>query len=49
MSPEQARTAREANHRSDLWSVAVMLYEIVSGREAFPAPTEFARCRCSGR
>jgi serine/threonine-protein kinase len=43
MSPEQARSAREADHRSDLWSVAVMLYEIVTGREAFPAPTEFAR------
>jgi len=43
MSPEQARSAREADHRSDLWSVAVMLYEIITGRQCFVAPTEFAR------
>jgi len=43
MSPEQARSARDADHRSDLWSVAIMLYEVVTGRQAFPAPTEFAR------
>jgi serine/threonine protein kinase len=43
MSPEQARSARDADHRSDLWSVAVMLYEILTGRQTFIAPTEFAR------
>jgi eukaryotic-like serine/threonine-protein kinase len=43
MSPEQARSARDADHRSDLWSVAVMFYEILTGRQAFVAPTEFAR------
>ncbi len=43
MSPEQARSARDADHRSDLWSVAVMLYEILTGRQAFAAATEFAR------
>jgi len=43
MSPEQARSARDADHRSDLWSVAVMLYEILTGKQAFAAPTEFAR------
>jgi serine/threonine protein kinase len=43
MSPEQARSAREADHRSDLWSVAVMLYEILTGRQAFVGATEFAR------
>lgn len=43
MSPEQARSARDADHRSDLWSVAVMLYEILTGKQAFTAPTEFAR------
>jgi serine/threonine protein kinase len=43
MSPEQARSARDADHRSDLWSVAVMLYEILTGRQTFVAPTEFAR------
>ena len=43
MSPEQARSARDADHRSDLWSVAVMLYEVLTGRQAFVASTEFAR------
>jgi serine/threonine protein kinase len=43
MSPEQAKSARDADHRSDLWSVAVMLYEVLTGRQAFVAPTEFAR------
>ena len=43
MAPEQARSARDADHRSDLWSVAVMLYEILTGRQPFVAPTEFAR------
>jgi serine/threonine-protein kinase len=43
MSPEQARSARDADHRSDLWSVAVMLYEVITGRQAFEAPTDFAR------
>jgi serine/threonine protein kinase len=43
MSPEQARSARDADHRSDLWSVAVMLYEIMTGRQAFEGPTDFAR------
>lgn len=43
MSPEQARSARDADHRSDLWSVAVMLYEIITGRQAFEGPTDFAR------
>jgi serine/threonine-protein kinase len=43
MSPEQARSARDADHRSDLWSVAVMLYEILTGKQAFTGATEFAR------
>jgi len=43
MSPEQARSARDADHRSDLWSVAVMLYEIITGRQAFVGATEFVR------
>ena len=43
MSPEQARSARDADHRSDLWSVAVMLYEILTGKQAFTGATEFVR------
>ena len=43
MSPEQIRNAKEVDPRSDLWSAAVLLYEMLTGRVAFPAPTEYAR------
>jgi serine/threonine-protein kinase len=43
MSPEQIRNAKDVDLRTDLWAVGVMFYEMVTGRPAFPAPTEFAR------
>jgi eukaryotic-like serine/threonine-protein kinase len=43
MSPEQIKNAKDVDARSDLWSAGVMLYEMLSGRVAFPAPTEYAR------
>ncbi len=43
MSPEQIKNSKDVDPRSDLWSAGVMLYEMLTGRVAFPAPTEYAR------
>ena len=43
MSPEQVRNAKAVDPRADLWSAAVILYELLTGREAFAAPTELAK------
>jgi serine/threonine protein kinase len=37
MSPEQARSPKEVDGRSDLYSVSVILYELISGRTPFTA------------
>jgi serine/threonine protein kinase len=42
MAPEQARSAREVDARSDIYSVAVMLYEMLAGRTPYvPETGEF--------
>ena len=43
MSPEQIKNAKDVDTRTDIWSAGVMGYEMLSGRVAFPAPTEYAR------
>jgi serine/threonine-protein kinase len=39
MSPEQMQTPRDADELSDVWSLAVILHELVTGRPPFEAPT----------
>ncbi|MEZ4400958.1 MAG: protein kinase [Kofleriaceae bacterium] len=39
MSPEQLRSARDVDVRSDLWSMGVVLYELVTGRRPYEAAT----------
>jgi len=39
MSPEQIRSTHEVDHRSDIWSLGVVLFELLTGRTAFAGET----------
>ena len=45
MSPEQAVDAHEVDHRADLWSLAAVIFECLTGKRAFRAknPAELGR------
>jgi eukaryotic-like serine/threonine-protein kinase len=39
MAPEQLRSSRDVDGRADLWSVGAVLFQLVTGRHAFEAPS----------
>jgi serine/threonine-protein kinase len=43
MSPEQIRNSKGVDPRSDLWSIGIILYEMLTAKQPFPADNEFAR------
>lgn len=43
MSPEQLRNAKDVDARGDLWSLATVFYELLTGHDPFDAINDFAR------
>jgi serine/threonine protein kinase len=44
MAPERVRNDPGADHRSDIWSVGVVLHELVTGHAVFDAPSITETC-----
>ena len=44
MSPEQLRSTRDVDHRTDIWALGTILHELLSGKPAFDGPSITAVC-----
>jgi serine/threonine-protein kinase len=44
MSPEQVRSLKYVDHRSDVWALGAILFELLAGRPVWPAPSASAVC-----